>query len=146
MDMNDIQASLTRSMLDMCHIIQILFKKATKDIDITFPQFMLMKNVYCNQQMTIGQIVKHTGLEQGNISHLCKNLEKKGWIQRQRNPLDEREVLVSVTEKGQDLIQHVDGYALQQYQEVFQAMGNDEMNQIVIHTQKLIESFKSVME
>lgn len=66
----------SKHMISTMKLTQRIFKNATKDIDITYPQFMLLKTIEKKQQMTIGDIVRISGIDQGNVSNMCKKLEK----------------------------------------------------------------------
>lgn len=56
---------------------------------------------------TIGSICKNTNLNQGNVSSMCKKLEKHGFILRSRKKEDERVVLLKLTDKGIDVIEKI---------------------------------------
>lgn len=58
-------------------------------------------------QATVGEIGTAIGSAPGNSSAMCKTLEKKGLVSRNRSPEDERIVLITMTEQGQGLIQEV---------------------------------------
>ncbi len=51
--------------------------------------------------------VKHLGeylyLDSGTLTPLLKKLEDKGYIERKKNNNDERNLIISVTDKGMDL-------------------------------------------
>lgn len=146
MDVQDLQNSLKKHTLNMMQVIQTLFKDMTRNTDLTYPQFMLMKTIQSHQQLTIGQIVKCTELDQGNISNLCKKLEKKGWLHRQRNPMDEREVFVSVSQQGEDLLRGLDKYFEKLFEEVLQIIGNEKIEQIIGSVGEFVECFQDVMK
>ena len=47
-------------------------------------------------KMAAGQIAEQSGLTTGAVTHILDRLEKKKFVERQRDPLDRRKVLVSV--------------------------------------------------
>ena len=47
-------------------------------------------------KLTAGQIAEMSGLTTGAVTHIIDRLEKKGFVERQRDPNDRRKVLVSV--------------------------------------------------
>ncbi|MCY1240594.1 Organic hydroperoxide resistance transcriptional regulator [compost metagenome] len=53
--------------------------------------------------MTVKRIGEEIGLDSGTLSPLLKRLEAAGFVARQRDPGDERQVIVRLTEKGRDL-------------------------------------------
>jgi DNA-binding MarR family transcriptional regulator len=48
-------------------------------------------------KLTAGQLSEMSGLTTGAVTHILDRLEKKGFVERQRDPSDRRKVLVSVT-------------------------------------------------
>ena len=55
-------------------------------------------------QKEIGSKILKTG---GNITLVIDNLEKRGLVQREKDPDDRRKIRVSLTSEGQELIQSI---------------------------------------
>jgi MarR family 2-MHQ and catechol resistance regulon transcriptional repressor len=55
-------------------------------------------------QRALGEKLLRSG---GNLTLVIDNLEKKGWVRRERQPDDRRKVLVSLTPKGRARIEKV---------------------------------------
>ncbi|MDU5461206.1 MarR family winged helix-turn-helix transcriptional regulator [Anaerococcus vaginalis] len=53
---------------------------------------------------------KSIGVNGGNISNICKKLEKQGFVDRNRSDEDERVVNVKLTQKGFDAAEKVSKY------------------------------------
>ena len=45
-----------------------------------------------------------------NISSMCKKLEQQGFIQKKRDPKDERVVMIRLTKKGEQTITEINNY------------------------------------
>ncbi|MCR6597429.1 MarR family transcriptional regulator [Bacillus halotolerans] len=82
--------------------------KALAELDLTHVQFVLLTS--CKYMIAHGETVtqkKLAGFSQTNImmvSEVVRTLEKKGFIQRSKNPQDKREVLLSLTETGEEKV------------------------------------------
>ncbi|MFJ9290594.1 MarR family winged helix-turn-helix transcriptional regulator [Bacillus halotolerans] len=82
--------------------------KALAEHDLTHVQFVLLTS--CKYMIAHGETVtqkKLAGFSQTNImmvSEVVRTLEKKGFIQRSKNPQDKREVLLSLTEAGEERV------------------------------------------
>ncbi|MBL3649718.1 MarR family winged helix-turn-helix transcriptional regulator [Bacillus sp. RHFS10] len=82
--------------------------KALAEHDLTHVQFVLLTS--CKYMIAHGETVtqkKIAGFSQTNImmvSEVVRTLEKKGFIQRSKNPQDKREVLLSLTETGEERV------------------------------------------
>ena len=58
---------------------------------------------------TLSELAVITGLTLKNTSRVVKELRKRGWIELQGNPLDERVKLVKLTVDGADVVRLVNG-------------------------------------
>ncbi|AUZ25322.1 MarR family transcriptional regulator [Bacillus subtilis] len=82
--------------------------KALAEFDLTHVQFVLLTS--CKYMIVHGETVtqkKLASFSQTNImmvSEVVRTLEKKGFIQRSKNPQDKREVLLSITETGEEKV------------------------------------------
>ena len=93
--------SLYRANLEIGRAYQPLFDV----LGITYPQFLVLNALWETDGRTIGDIADRLTLESSNITPLIKRLEVAGLVTRQRNPKDDRQVLVSLTEPGRTLRQ-----------------------------------------
>src|SRR5215469_5236953 len=58
---------------------------------------------------TVSELAAITGLTLKNTSRVVKELRKRGWIELQGNPLDERVKLVRLTVDGAEVVRLVNG-------------------------------------
>lgn len=89
---------------------------------------------------TVGSLGGIIGLSGGNASSMCKKLEKAGFIQRIRNPEDERYVQLALTPIGKNAIQHIGEDLEKKYGAFFASKGEEEFQKIS-ECMKLIGSF-----
>lgn len=69
-------------------------------IGLTYPQYLVMCVLWEGDDQTIGAIAARLDLEPSTITPLVKRLEQAGHVLRQRNPADERQVKVTLTQQG----------------------------------------------
>jgi len=69
-------------------------------LGLTYPQYLVLSVLWENNDQTITSIASRLDLEPSTITPLVKRLEKAGHVVRRRNPSDEREVKVLLTDKG----------------------------------------------
>lgn len=74
-----------------------------KKLKLTYPQYLVMLILWEEDNITVKNIGERLYLDSGTITPLLKRLESAGLISRQRNPKDEREVLISLTKKGSSI-------------------------------------------
>ena len=72
-------------------------------LGLTYPQYLVLSVLWENGEQTIGGVATHLDLEPSTITPLVKRLEQAGLVDRRRNPQDERQVKVSLTEQGRAL-------------------------------------------
>jgi len=69
-------------------------------LGITYPQFLVMMTLYETSPRTVGDIGQTLGMDNGTLTPLLKRLVKAGFVTRERDPADERRVLIDLTGAG----------------------------------------------
>ncbi len=80
-----------------------LYAPYLKQLDITYPQYLVLLVLWEESTQSVKQIGKKLFLESNTLTPLLKRLEQKKMITRQRDKNDERAVLISLTEIGEKL-------------------------------------------
>ena len=83
--------------------IQRAYKPLLDELGLTYPQYLVLNVLWRDDQQTVGVIADQLGLESSTLTPLLKRLEGAGLVRRTRNPENERQVLVELTEKGRAL-------------------------------------------
>lgn len=78
-------------------------------LEITYPQYLVLMVLWENDSLPVNDIAKRLILNTNTITPLLKRMEKQGLISRKRSEVDERKVLVQLTEKGKDLQEKASG-------------------------------------
>lgn len=77
------------------------YKPMLDRLGITYPQFLVLMTLSdADKGRTIGAIADRLALEPSTITPLAKRMEAAGLVTRVRNPADERQVRVCLTEAG----------------------------------------------
>lgn len=86
---------------EISHKIDLLLQDTANSLDLTPLQLKIIIALYsADKDVSIGNLGKAIGVTGGNISNICKKLEKKGFVDRIRSEEDERVVNVKLTETG----------------------------------------------
>ena len=86
---------------EISHKIDLLLQDTANSLDLTPLQLKIIIALYSSDRdVSIGNLGKTIGVTGGNISNICKKLEKKGFVDRIRSEEDERVVNVRLTETG----------------------------------------------
>ncbi|NMB14004.1 MAG: MarR family transcriptional regulator [Gallicola sp.] len=75
--------------------------------NLTIMKMKVLMEVSKQGRVNIGEIGQSLGVAGGNISNMCKNLENEGYLVRERSQDDERVVEVSLTDKGEKVLDQV---------------------------------------
>jgi len=83
--------------------INRVYKPVLDRLGITYPQFLVLQVLNgAEDGVPIGAIADRLGLEPSTITPLAKRLEAAGLVTRLRNPADERQVRVRLTDRGRE--------------------------------------------
>ena len=74
-----------------------------KEIDLTYTQFVVMMYFWEKKTSNIKELGKTMLLDSSTLTPLLKKLEKKKLITRKKSTLDERNLVVELTKKGEEL-------------------------------------------
>lgn len=75
--------------------------------NLTFNQFKVLEVLYHLGDLNISSITKLTMSTPGNITVVVKNLKRDEWITSIKDPNDSRASILSITQKGKDIIEEV---------------------------------------
>jgi MarR family transcriptional regulator, organic hydroperoxide resistance regulator len=83
--------------------IQRVYKPLLDDLGLTYPQYLVLNVLWREDKLTVGSIAERLALESSTLTPLLKRLEVAGLLRRTRNPANERQVVVALTDKGREL-------------------------------------------
>jgi MarR family transcriptional regulator, organic hydroperoxide resistance regulator len=83
--------------------IQRAYKPLLDELGLTYPQYLVLNVLWRENGQSVGGIAERLALESSTLTPLLKRLEVAGLVRRTRNPENERQVLVALTEKGRAL-------------------------------------------
>ena len=79
------------------------YKPFLDEVDLTYTQYITMMALWENESMNVRELGSCLFLDSGTLTPLLKKLENKGYIMRSRSKEDERNLIVTLTDKGWDL-------------------------------------------
>ena len=79
------------------------YKPLLDALEITYPQYLVLSALWETDGLSVGAIGERLGLDSSNVTPLVKRMEGSGLVSRVRNPADERQVVVSLTDAGRDM-------------------------------------------
>ena len=107
------------------------------DADLTVSQFGTLETLFhlgpLNQR-SIGEKILKSG---GNITMVVDNLERIGYVRREKDPNDRRAVLIHLTKKGEAFIKDFFPKHLERIKEEFSVLNEEEKLQLAHLCKKL---------
>ncbi len=79
------------------------YKPMLDNLDLTYTQYIVMLVLWDRHQITTKEMGKMLHLDSGTLTPLLKKMEGKGLVSRKRSEFDERNLTVTITEKGMQL-------------------------------------------
>lgn len=82
------------------------------EVGLTYPQYLTMLALWAVDGQRVGELARRLRLDSGTLTPLLKRLERAGLVTRERAPVDERTVVVNLTDEGRSLqakVAHVPG-------------------------------------
>lgn len=83
--------------------VQRTYKPMLDQLGLTYPQYLALHVLWEEDGRTIGAIAQRLGLESSTVTPLIKRLEAGGFVTRERDAQDERQVRVTLTPAELDL-------------------------------------------
>jgi MarR family transcriptional regulator, organic hydroperoxide resistance regulator len=82
-----------------------LYRGLLEELNITYPQYLVMLVLWENDILNVSAIGERLFLDSATLTPLLKRMEAAGLVSRRRDPEDERNVIVALTNKGKSLKQ-----------------------------------------
>jgi DNA-binding MarR family transcriptional regulator len=82
------------------HAFNRVYKPLLDELGLTYPQYLAMVLLWEQDDQTVGSLGEKLFLESSTLTPLLKRLEALGQVKRTRDPVDERQVRVRLTDKG----------------------------------------------
>ncbi|NVD39114.1 MarR family transcriptional regulator [Ensifer sp. HO-A22] len=88
------------------------YKPILDKLGLTYTQYVAMVALSEEDDQTVGTLGEKLFLESNTLTPILKKLESEGYLQRRRDPADERQVRVTLTPAGRKLVEMEPGAAL----------------------------------
>jgi len=82
------------------HLMTRLYRPLLKDLGLTYPQYLVMLVLWEISPINMGELCQRLYLDSGTLTPLLKRLASAGYLSRERDPEDERRVILALTPAG----------------------------------------------
>lgn len=76
------------------------YKQILDELGLTYTQYIAIVALSEEDNQTVSSLGEKLFLESNTLTPILKNLESMGYVHRQRDPKDERKVVISLTDAG----------------------------------------------
>ena len=108
------------------------YKPLLDKLGLTYPQYLVLAALYDQDDQTVGSLGEKLFLNSSTLIPLLKRMERAGYLTRQRDPKDERQVRIRLTPRGRsareksfgflDGLVKTTGLAPARYQQLLEAL------------------------
>ena len=79
------------------------YKPYLDKLDLTYTQYIAMMVMWEKKEVTVKELGQCLYLDSGTLTPVLKKLEEKNYVVRNRSKEDERNLIVSITQEGENL-------------------------------------------
>ena len=87
----------------LSRLITKAYQPLLEKLDVTYPQYLVLLLLWEHESLTVKQLGEQLLLDSGTLTPLLKRMEQRQWLGRQRDPRDERSVVVTLQPAGRAL-------------------------------------------
>ena len=80
-----------------------VYRKLLRQLGVTYPQYLVLLVLWETDELTVSSIGERLFLDSTTLTPLLKRMEALGILERNRAKADERQVIISLTERGHEL-------------------------------------------
>jgi DNA-binding MarR family transcriptional regulator len=139
---NPIEESILRSMRRITRAIDLYSRKLAKQFKLTGPQLVCMRHLRREGSLTPSELARSIALSQATVTGIVDRLHAQDLVSRQRDKKDRRRVNISLTPKGQELVDALPSPLQERFASRLASL--PEENQQVINT--ILKQIVSMME
>ena len=121
MDLSTFKRELFTVTYDVQKILHETMAPVCQQYGLTLQQMHVLMELMRTPGLTAGQLSDRAGILRTNFPSVCRKLEDRGLIERQRSQTDRRSLKLRVTDEGRALLADVDGEVQRRYGEAFAA-------------------------
>lgn len=116
------------------------YKPYLDELDITYTQYIVLMVLWEKDHVSVKEIGEKLYLDSGTLTPLLNKLSIKGLIKKEKKPVDERELIVSLTKKGLELKERAKNVPPQIAKKVI--LSEEEAKTLYELLYKVLEGFK----
>ena len=122
------------------------FEKRLREFDLTFGEQVIIMFLSRNEEVNQDAISKRYMIDKGMVAKTLNKLETKGFILREQNPDNKRENIISLTQKGADILNNIKNIIDEWNEILYEEMSEDEIACMKKLTNKMVENITNHLD
>lgn len=102
MDMLKLDSQLCFPLYAAARQITNIYSPVLKPYGLTYTQYLVFLVLWEKDGQPVGELCRRLHLDTGTLTPVLKKMAAAGWIKRERSTVDERIVIISLTEQGRN--------------------------------------------
>ena len=136
-------SEIMQSLRRIFKAIQDYYYEVSDKFGITGPQLWALKTISKHESLPLGELSKKMYLHPSTITGLIDRLEKKGYVERDRDQRDRRVVKILLTPKGKGLVKRAPNPIQGKMIYGLRKLNKEELHAIYDSVQKLVEMMEA---
>jgi DNA-binding MarR family transcriptional regulator len=95
------------SLRKIIQAISLHSKDLNRRYGLTGPQLVILNHIAGHPSLSVTQLARSSSLSQATVTDILNRLEKRELVERMRDDLDRRRVMIRITDKGRDILSQV---------------------------------------
>lgn len=134
-------------MIDKLKSLIVLFKAhqsleknikiSLKDTEFSVNEFTVMEALYTKRELYTHEIIASILIPNSSITYVLDALEKKGILNRKKDPSDKRKQILSLTDKGREIFIKIYEMHYDHMKSIFSVLDQDEEEELIRLLKKL---------
>lgn len=130
---------ILQSLRQSIRAIDMHSKKLAAEHKITAPQLVCLNEVSTHPKVSVSELARYVHLSPSTVVGIIDRLEDKGLVEKVRNDKDRRRVNISITPKGQDLINKAPAPFQEDFADAFGNLDAEEQLELVQAFEKVVD-------
>lgn len=115
-------------------------ERKLREFDLTFGEQIIVMFLSANENISQDTISKTFMIDKGMVAKTLNKLERKGYIMRRQNPNNKRENIITLTQKGSDILIHMNAVLQEWNQILYEGMNKEDITSVKRLTEKMVEN------
>jgi len=94
------------------------YKPLLDPYDLTYTGYITLSALWEKDEVNVKELGKRLYLDSGTLTPLLKKLEALNYVERKRDPADERNMIIALTEKGKSLKKELENIPRQAVEDI----------------------------